>query len=143
MGDAGRQGQLHDRIDVLLGLFASGFPQGAVDDFAIQVVAHRLHVAALLRPQQVARAPDLQVPHGDAETRAKLGKLPYGHQPLFRHLGKGLIPLEKQVCIPQPHAAAHPAPELVELGETHLIRVVDEDGIHVGHIQPVFDDGGA
>ena len=33
----------------------------------IKVIAHRLHVAVLALAQKAARAPDLKVPHGDAE----------------------------------------------------------------------------
>ena len=44
----------------------------------VEVVAHRGDVARLVRAQQVAGPPDLQVAHGDLEARAELGVLADG-----------------------------------------------------------------
>ena len=40
-------------------------------------------------------------------------------------------------------AAAHPSAHLVQVAEAKHVRVKDYDGIGVGHVQAVFDDGGA
>ena len=73
-------------------------------------------MAGLLRTQQVTGAPDLQIPHGDFEAGAELGKFPDGVEPLFRHLGELFIPLKGEIRVSVAVGPAHTAPELVQLG---------------------------
>ena len=41
-------------------------------------------MAMLLRPQNVSRSADLQIPHGDLNSGTQLRKLPDRLEPLFR-----------------------------------------------------------
>ena len=50
---------------------ALGPGDGLIQQLDVEVVAHGLHVAVLAVAQQVARAADLQVAHGDAEAGAE------------------------------------------------------------------------
>ena len=59
---------------------------GLLEQLQVHVVAHGHHVARLLGAQQVARAADFQIAHGDLEAGAELGKVPDGGQALFGHL---------------------------------------------------------
>src|SRR5699024_6937812 len=68
LGDIGVHPQVHQALALVpQDRLAPGGGDGLVQHLHIQVVAHGLHVAVLAVAQQVARAPDLQVPHGDAE----------------------------------------------------------------------------
>ena len=67
------------------GLTLQGFHR-VVQHLAVQVIPHRLHVAGLPLSEQIARAADLQIPHGDLEAASQLGKFPDGRQPFFRNL---------------------------------------------------------
>ena len=49
----------------------------------VEIEADRVHVARLLRAQQIARAANLQVLHRDAEARAQFGRLEDGAQPFL------------------------------------------------------------
>ena len=40
-------------------------------------------------------------------------------------------------------AAAHPAPDLVQLAQAEMIRVKNDQRVGLGHVQPAFHDGGA
>ena len=48
-----------------------------------------------------------------------------------------------QIGVGPAHGAAHPAPELVELGQAHFIRILDDEGVHIGDVDARLDDGGA
>ena len=51
-------------------------------------------MAVLALPQQVARAADLQIPHGDAEAGTEGRELPDSGEPLLGDVGQGLVPPE-------------------------------------------------
>ena len=40
-------------------------------------------------------------------------------------------------------AAAHPAPQLVELGQAKFVGVLDQDRVHPGDVEAALHDGGA
>ncbi|MPM49264.1 hypothetical protein SDC9_95992 [bioreactor metagenome] len=68
------------------GLHALFLQHRLLQKLEIHVVAHAHHVPGLLRPQQVARAPDFQIPHGDFKPGAELHVFPDGAKALFRRL---------------------------------------------------------
>ena len=59
-----------------------------LQQLAVQLVADRRDVAGLLRPEDVARAADLQVAHGDLEARARARELLDRLEPLQRRLAR-------------------------------------------------------
>ena len=123
--------------------FALFLPHGLGEQPQIHLVPHRLHMAVLLGAQQVARAPDLHIPHGDFEAGAEFGEFPDSLQPLGGHVGEHLSPHEGEVGEGAAGGAAHPAPELMELGQAVAVGVFDDQGVDVGDIHPRLDDGGA
>ena len=94
-----------------------------VQQLQVHVVAHGHHVAGLLRPQQIARSADLQIPHGDLEAGAEFHILPYGGEPLGGHLRQHLAGAIGQIGIRPAGAAADAAPDLVQLGQAQPGRV--------------------
>ena len=61
----------------------------AVEDLEVEVVAHALGVARLLRAEQRTRAADLEVALGDGEARAERRELLERGEPLARDLRDG------------------------------------------------------
>ncbi len=95
----------------------------------------------LLCAEQVARAADFQIPHGDFKPAAKLRIFPDCRQALFRYLFEHLIaPVQKErIC--RPAGPADPAAQLVQLGKPHIVRILDNHRIDVGNIKARFDNG--
>ena len=88
LGDAHLQAQVKDRARAVPRLLALQLQDGLLEELDVQVQADRLDVAALLPPQQVARAPQLEVQGRDAEARPQVRELPDGGQALPRDLGE-------------------------------------------------------
>ena len=143
MRDRRGKRHVHHRLHRARFSLATRLFHRAVDDLAIEVITDRRHVAVLLRPEQVARAADLKVPHGNLEACAELRELADGAEPLLRHLGEHLIPHEGQVCIAEPGPAPHAATQLIKLGKAHFVRLIHEDGVHIRDVQPAFNDRAA
>ena len=97
----------------------------------------------LLRAQKAARAADLQIAHGDAEAGVELRKLADGAQALFGDLAQLAPAPEGQVRARAPVRAADTAAQLVQLGKTHAVGVLDDEGVDVRHIDAGLDDGRA
>ena len=96
----------------------------------------------LLGAQNVACTPDLQIPHGDAKAGAKAGEFPDSGQTLGGHIREGFAPGKGQVGKSPPVGAAHPPPQLIQLGEAHPVGVFNDEGVAVGDVHPGLDDGG-
>ena len=79
-------------------------------------------MAGLVGPEQVARAPDLEVAHGDLEARAELGVLADGPQPLVGLLGEHPVGRVEEVGVGPLAGPADPAADLVELAQARAGR---------------------
>jgi hypothetical protein len=99
-------------------------------------------VAALLRPQQVAGAADLQVAGGDAEAGAQVAELADRQQAPARPLGEHGVRRHQQVAVGELVAAPDPAAELVELSQPEAVGAVDDHRVDVGDVDAVLDDRG-
>ena len=94
----------------------------------------------LLCSQHIAGAADLQIPHGYPYAGSKLREFPDGLQAFLRLLPQKLIPLIHQKCIRSPVRASHAAAQLIELGQSHPVRVVNDHGVGIRNVQPGLDD---
>ena len=110
---------------------------------AVEAEAHGGHVAALLGAQQVAGAADLQVAQGYLEPRSQLRRLEDRLQPLLGLLRQPALAVVHQVGVGAVGPPAHAAPQLVELAQPQLVRLIDDDRVDVRDVQPGLDDGGA
>ena len=97
-------------------------------------------MARLLSPEQTARAADLQVAHGDAETGVELRKLADGAQTLFGDLAQLAPAPERQVRACAPVRAAHTPTQLVQLGKAHTVSILDDERVHVRDVNAGLDD---
>src|SRR5262245_9530854 len=76
------------------------------------------------------------------EAGAEFAKLLEGFDALTGCLGKQEVPRNKQVRIRLVHAPSNASTQLIELGETKRLRVVDDDGIGGGDIEARLNDCG-
>ena len=67
-------------------------------------------MTGLLRTQQVAGTPDLQIPHGDLKPAAQLRKFTDGGQTLLRHFLQHFVSAVHQKGIGSTIRTAHAAP---------------------------------
>ena len=108
----------------------------------IELEPDRRDMAGLLVAEQVARTPDLQVPHGDAQPAAELRVVGQGAQP-----GGGIAAERGLVRVAQVRlrghlAAADPATDLVELRESELVGALNDEGVGLRDVEPRLDDAG-
>ena len=111
------QFDLHFRRCFLLLLrLALQYPDSSLQQLAVQVKAYIQHMPVLLGPQKVAGTPDLQIPHSQLKTGAKLGEFPDGVQPFLCHIPQDSPVVISKVGVSNAAGPSHPAPELVQLG---------------------------
>ena len=97
-------------------------------------------MARLLRAEEVARAANFQVTHGDLEPGVELGKLADGGQALFGDLRERLVRAVEQIRARAPRAASDAPAQLVELGKAELVGVLHDEGVDVRDIDAGLDD---
>ena len=100
-------------------------------------------MAGLLCPQQIARAADFKVAHGNLEAGAELRVFADGVEPLFRDLGQDFSLAEREVRIRMTARAAHAAPDLVQLRKTQPVGILDDERVDIRDIDTGFNDGRA
>ena len=83
-------------------------------------------MAGLCRAEQVARAANFEVAHGDLEAGAELRIVADGVQALFGDLREDLAAAERQVGIGMAAAAADAPADLMQLGKAELIGVLND-----------------
>ena len=101
----------------------------------VEIEADRGDVPALRRAQQVAGAADLEVFHRDAHSRAQLGRLEDGLQPLLGDFAQAHVFGVQQIGVRASRATTHPASQLVQLGEPEAVRAVDDERVGVRNVQ--------
>ena len=117
LGDKSVHIQVNGRFKFFLLLpLALLFFYRLIEHLTVEIIADRLHVAVLLRSQQVSGSPDLQIPHRDLEAAAKIRKFPDRMKTLLRHFFQHFISLIHEEGVGGTVGTAHPAPELIELG---------------------------
>ena len=113
---------------------------GLLQQRAVQLVADRRDVPALLRAQDVAGAAQLQVAHGDREAGAHLAELLDRPQPPRRLRRQVPVLIDQQVAVRPVLVPPHAAAQLVQVGQAVAVGVVDEDRVGVGNVEPALDD---
>ena len=92
-------------------------------------------MAGLFRAQQITCATNLQIPHSDFKSGAKLSKIPNGSQSLFSYLREGFIGTVGEIGVCVTGGTANAATELVQLTQTKPVSIFNDEGIHIGNIQ--------
>ena len=100
-------------------------------------------MAGLLGAEHVARAADLEVAHGDLEARTERRIFADGRQALLRDLAQRLAVAVAQVGVGVARGAADAAADLMQLRQTHAVRVLDDERVGVRDVDAGLDDGRA
>jgi hypothetical protein len=99
-------------------------------------------VTRLLLPEQVARAANLEVAHGDLEARAELGVVRERGQAgtrLRRQLGGVRV---EEVRVGEDVGASDAAPYLVQLGEPERVGAFHDECVRLRDVEARLDDRG-
>lgn len=123
-----------------LALFAGN---GFREHFQIQIQTNLINESGLLRTQHIPGSPDCQIPHGDFVSGSQLCEFPDGPQALGCLFCQLLVRLNHEITVGNPVPASHPAPDLIQLRQTEVIRVFNDHRVGVFNIQTCLDDGGA
>ena len=92
-------------------------------------------------PSRLPAAADVEVLHGDVESRTQVGELLDGPQTPPRVGRQQLVGRRKQVAVALLVRTPHAAAQLVQVAQTEVLGVVDDDRIGVGNVDAVLDDG--
>ena len=142
----GRDPHLHAQVEGgargLAGRLPAQLQDRLLEQLHVEVEPDRLDVAALLAAEQVAGAAQLEVEGGDAEAGAEVGELADRGEALARDLGEHGVGRDQEVGEGPPVGAAHPAAQLVELGEAVAVGAVHDQGVRARDVEAVLDDGG-
>jgi len=104
--------------------------------------SHSGDMAALPGAQQIARAANLQIAHGDRHPRAQVGLLADRVEAGAR-VGRQAAPARmEEIGVGLLGAAPDTPAQLVELSQAEPVRAVDDQRIRVGDVQAALDDGG-
>ena len=98
-------------------------------------------MSVLLRAEQIARAADLQIAHGELETGTKLGVFADRVEPAAAVLGEDFAFAVGEIGVGVFIAAPDPASNLVELGKAQPVRVLNDKRVDVYKRQPAERTG--
>ena len=94
-------------------------------------------------PAPLHDATDLHLAHGQLVAGSQLGEVLTRPQPVPCRFAQGGIAGIKQPGMGLDTAAAHPASQLIKLGQAELVGVLDQDRVHPGDVKAALHDRGA
>ena len=100
-------------------------------------------MATLRCAEDAARAPNLQVAHGNAKTRTERTVLLDGIDPFTRGADRHHFARKKQIGISFVLSPADASPQLIKIGQTKPVSAIDDDRVGVWDVEAAFDNCGA
>ena len=100
-------------------------------------------MAALSCAQHAARAANLQVAHGNTKTCTERTVLFDCADPFARCAHSHHFARKQQISVCLVLRPADAPAQLIQIGETKLVRPIDDDSVCVRYIETAFDDRGA
>ena len=113
-----------------------------VQHLAIHVITYSFHMTMLPHTQQIARTTDFQISHGNLKATSQIRKFLDCRQTFFCNLFQHLIPLIHQERIGSPVGTSHTTAQLIKLGETEIVGIVNNHSIYIGNIQSCLNNRG-
>ena len=111
-----------------------------LEQLAIKIEADRDDVAALRGAENVARAANLQIAHGDVKAGAERAVLLDRVDPFARRADRHHLARQQEIGIGLVLGAADAAAQLVEIGQPEPVGAVDDDRVRVRNIEAALDD---
>lgn len=100
-------------------------------------------MSGLVRTKDTSGASYLQVTEGYPESAAELGELPYRVQAFLRDLGQHLAALEREIRVGALVGSADASAQLVELRQSHVVGILNDQRVDVRHVHAGFYNCGA
>ena len=100
-------------------------------------------MAGLLRAEDISRSADLQIAHCDTDSRAELREIADRGKALFRHLFQDHVSPVHQEGKGGTVRSSDSSPQLIQLGKSHLIGIVNDDRVGVRNVKSGLNDGRA
>src|SRR4030066_98897 len=100
-----------------------------------------MDVSGLFSPEEIPRAPDLEIFHGKPETCSEITHLLYCLKPFFCLFGNNILARYKEIRIGPHITPSHTTPELIKLGKPHHICPVNDDSICFWDVKTGTNDG--
>ena len=111
-----------------------------IQKLQIEIVADGFHLAMLLRAEEISGAAQLEIAHGDLEAGTEFGKFADRGKALLGDFGEDFIACKREVGVGAARRTPDAAAQLVKLGKSHPVGVVDDQRIHVRNVDARFDD---
>ena len=118
------------------------FGDGLRQNLLIGFVAQVFHKSTLFRAKEVTRPPDVEVLHGEVESAAQFGECLERLQPSSCFGCEYAFGRSYEVAERLLVAAPHTSPHLVQVAQSEVVGIVDDDGVGVGDVYAVLHDGG-
>ncbi|TXT21979.1 MAG: Uncharacterized protein FD138_3859 [Planctomycetota bacterium] len=97
-------------------------------------------MTALLGPQDVAGSADFQIAHRDLEAGSEFAEFFDRLQPLRRERSQRLALFQKQIAVRLVLVPADSPAKLMQVCESIILSVIDEDRVRVRDVDTAFDD---
>ena len=111
-----------------------------LEQLAIEFKSDGGDVAALFRAEQISRAANFQIAHGDLETAAERGVLLHGAD-AFAHVGEqARVARQQQIRVGLMLVTPDAPAQLVKVAQTKTVGAVNDDGVRIRNVETAFDD---
>ena len=140
-GDVGFYAYIDKTLHVLRdGRLSLCVSHGGTEHLHIHVIADAFHLSRLVRTEQIARAANLKIAHGNLDAGAEFSKFANRLQSLAGGLGERFEGRYCQIGVCPAGASSHAPSDLVQLRKTEITRVFDNQRVAVGNVDSGFDD---
>ena len=97
-------------------------------------------MSVLLGTQEITRAADFEVAHGDFKACAEFGELFHRLQAFFRRFRQNFVRTVKEIRKRHMVRTADASAHLIKLREAEMIGVINDDRVRIGNVKSVFDN---
>ena len=111
-----------------------------LEQLAVKFKSYGGDVAALLRAEQISRAANFQVTHGNLESAAERRVLLH-RADAFAHIGQELgVARQQQIRVGLMFVTPDASAQLIQIAQAKPVGAVNDDGVRVRNIEAAFDD---
>ena len=115
---------------------------GFFEEFTVEVEADGADVSRLLHAENITSAADLEVAHGEFHAATVAGGFDKGAESFLGDFREHLVFGCEEVGIGRAGPSADAATDLVEVTHAKGVGFFDDDGVGIGDVDAIFDDGG-